>query len=237
MKKLIVPNRLTKFCVLLVFFIMLFEGCKKNDNPSIIPVEAGLKSNFSYKTGSYWIYKDSVSGAIDSAFVTSNITDYYYPGCVLSQGESKLESIEITVKVSGNNPSDSECWYFQMSDSTFSLAMYNNRDSVESRLRMALFKYPFVNVAALHGGGCSPSTDSGSVTDIIPVVSIGGQNYSNAARSGHAESSYNGDPSGRWAYNDCFYVNEKAGLVKIVFNHPYDSIHRVLELQRYRIVH
>ena len=223
----------SKVTILIFFFMAAFIACKKsNSGIPIIPIEAGLKANFGYKTGSYWIYKDSVSGATDSAYVYNYYLDSFYKGCVLMAGEPKFQGMNIIIGVSNGNPSDTEQWYLFLEDSTFSINMKNNRDSTESQLGFTLFKYPFRIGANGSSLGCEPSPDS-SLTDIIPEVSLNNQSFTNAAKSDHSLSAW---PHSRFPYNDCFYVNETAGMVKIVFNHPKDFVHRVLELQRYKIV-
>lgn len=50
--------------------LMLVLGCKKKDNTHYLPDD--FKRNFSFKEGSFWIYRDSISGREDSCFVTHN---------------------------------------------------------------------------------------------------------------------------------------------------------------------
>ena len=207
-------------------------SCKKDKaQPNVTPIEKDLKASFGYKVGSYWIYKDSVSGTTDSAYVTNVHLDTFYPGCVIFKDESKLEGMYITVAVNNSVAGDGERWNFFMKDSTFSVSMFNSRDSVENQLNLTLFKYPFVTGATGSQSGCVLYFDNGTVADIIPVVSLNGESYQNSARSAHTLS-----PGGSGGYNDCFYVNASAGIVKLVFDHPSVAVHRVLELQRYHLV-
>ena len=232
MKKINAPVNLLVATILIIF--ATFSACTKgNNNTPFIPITAGLKTNFGYKTGSYWIYKDSLSSETDSAYVDNYYLDSFYKGCVLYKGEPKYEGMNIFLKINNNNPADTERWNFHLEDSTFSISLYNNLDSIESRLNLTLFKYPFRLGDASNISGCVPSYDIGSLTDIIPVISLNNQNFSNAARSNHANSTTGNT---NVIYNDCFYVNMSAGIVKIIFDHPSSSVHRVLELQRYHIV-
>ena len=193
-----------------------------------------MKSAFDYKPGSYWIYKDSITGEMDSVYVTSNQDALYNAGgCVLMPNEPKMEVIGISLYVSGGYPSDSEQWYFSMQQSQFNISFRNDNDIVESGMNFDLFTWPLAAGKTISGSGCEPGTDSGAVTDIIPEVALGGQSYNNAARSLHSPSS---GRTNNLYYNDCFYVNQEAGIIKLVFKHPSDSVHRVLELQRYHLV-
>ena len=54
----------------LLFLLCVLGACKKKNRN--IPISADLKKFFSYKPGTYWIYKDSVNGQIDSFAVLSN---------------------------------------------------------------------------------------------------------------------------------------------------------------------
>lgn len=220
------------FPLFLLSFFMLFQACKKTG--TIYHVNAGLKANFGYKPGSYWIYKDSISGEIDSAYVTANQDNYYYAGgCVLEPNEPQIELMSILLSVSNGNSSDTERWHFSMQESEFNIGFYNNKDSVESNIGFNLFTWPLATGIAANSSGCVPGFDSGAVTDVIPEVAVSGQAYTNAARSAHMP--FSGGHT-RLSYNDCFYVNQKAGIIKIIFDHPADSVHRVLELQRYHLV-
>ena len=216
---------------LLIFLALIISGCKKKNNtPATIPVNAGLKADFGYKPGSYWIYKDALSGNIDSAYVTSNTIIYRQLGCALMEGAPEYEIMTISIKVSDNNPAVSEHWAITLTDSIFSLSLSNNKDVVESGLILQPFTYPFRLGNSTLSEGCLMYPDSACVTDIIPIVSINNQNFSNTVQLNHA---------GRTniaAYNDCFYTSPEAGSVKIVFDHPTVAVHRVLELQRYKIV-
>jgi hypothetical protein len=48
------------------------HSCKKQDNTAYINPE--LKKHFNFKEGSYWIYRDSLTGSMDTFTVYNNIT-------------------------------------------------------------------------------------------------------------------------------------------------------------------
>ena len=213
--------------------LLLLQSCIKT---KVYSVNSDMKSVFNYKPGSYWIYKDSITGVIDSVYVTANQDEMQDGGgCVIIAyaPKIKIEEIGISLFVSNGNPSDSEQWYFNMQQSQFNISFRNNMDFVESEMRFNLFSWPLAVSKTQSSSGCDPGLDSGAVTDIIPEVAVGGQSYTNAARSAHLISS---GMSNNLYYNDCFFVNQEAGIIKIVFDHPSDSVHRVLELQRYHLV-
>jgi hypothetical protein len=58
-----------KYLVAAVIFLCI-AACKKKDTST--PIDATLKKYFSYKKGTYWIYRDSLRGVIDCFAVLSN---------------------------------------------------------------------------------------------------------------------------------------------------------------------
>lgn len=64
----------------MVFMLFLFAECKKTANVDTIPAadtifkttDSALIANFYFQPGTYWIYKDSVTGQIDSFTVTES---------------------------------------------------------------------------------------------------------------------------------------------------------------------
>ena len=53
----------------LILFSILLLGCNKKD---VLYVPAEVKQKYSFKKGSYWIYRDSISGRIDSCYLSTN---------------------------------------------------------------------------------------------------------------------------------------------------------------------
>ena len=222
----------TGLITIIFFCVLVIPSCRTDKyNTPVIQINAGMMADFGYKTGTYWIYRDSVSGEIDSAWVSASSVYNFQTGCLLSDDMPRHQGMNMTVVVSHSDPTITEMWYFHMADTTFTVGLTNNRDSVESRLDFTLFHYPFSKGDASLHFGCIGSGSNG-FTDIIPEVSVSTQVYSNAARSTHTLN----DSIGNYYYNDLFYVNEKAGIVKIAFNHAPNSVHRVLELQRCKII-
>lgn len=57
--------------ILLTVFIFYGGSCTKKKS-NLIPVTAEVLQHFYFKPGSYWVYKDSVSGGYDSFYVDNN---------------------------------------------------------------------------------------------------------------------------------------------------------------------
>jgi hypothetical protein len=57
--------------IIIILATIFIESCKKDDTINgtrLIPTE--MKAYWDFKPGTYWIYKDSTSGAFDSTYVT-----------------------------------------------------------------------------------------------------------------------------------------------------------------------
>lgn len=75
--------------LLFLLIVLVFNFCKKKDPPfpekhttSLKPyrtvrASSDIKDLGYFKIGSYWIYRDSVSGVLDSVYVTGTDTSYY----------------------------------------------------------------------------------------------------------------------------------------------------------------
>ncbi len=63
-------ERLTFALALTAIFGLLFQSCKK-DEPTTHYIPASLKEYAVFQSGSYWIYKNEITGHLDSAFISS----------------------------------------------------------------------------------------------------------------------------------------------------------------------
>jgi hypothetical protein len=221
--------------LLIVFLTFIIGACKKSSNNTgtpPIPINASMEAGFNFKRGSYWIYKDSVSGIIDSAYVNSNFTESTQLGCVLMKGLPYFELQTISISVADSSPSYIEIWTIGMVDSIFSFSLYSNKDSLESRLNLQPFTFPFRLGNSTLIDGCLLYMDSACVSNTLSSIPVNNQQYQNTTLLSHASRS---EASTSFQYNDCFYLCPGVGFVKMVFNHPAENVHRVLELQRYYI--
>ena len=55
--------------LVVVFLALMIQGCQKQQLPHYT-INPGLMSAWGFKTGTYWIYQDSLSGEVDSFAVT-----------------------------------------------------------------------------------------------------------------------------------------------------------------------
>ena len=104
--------------LLICLIVMTSMSCHKKKIPHY-PLSAALKAAFGYKIGSYWVYRDSVSGEIDSFYTyKSNFsTD--------DEGDALVDRFDITLKGYKNNSVDSEIWSILLIDSSFCINFIN----------------------------------------------------------------------------------------------------------------
>ena len=239
---------LRSLAVATLLFCVTISACKKaGQNTKYDMVNAQLASAFHFQLGTYWIYKDSVSGETDSAYVAAYtvLYDQGYSCSGLIRPGTTREEINITINfvctdtVAGTPArSAQESWTLFAQDSVMDIIVSNARDTIESEQnRMAMAVYPFVigYVPIAYGCAIPAFADSASIVSIFPSYTVNGQTYSNTALSVHAlwrTDPYNANST----YNDSYYLAPNTGFVKVVFNHPSESIRRVLELQRSNIV-
>jgi hypothetical protein len=81
------------FCALIVFL----GGCKKE---RILYLSDDIKKNYSYKPGSYWIYRDSATGREDSCYFLNTITSFQEPLYLSRLSDyDKVELMVVTTKL------------------------------------------------------------------------------------------------------------------------------------------
>lgn len=59
---------MNKYIFLIFSFLLIITGCKKTTEYRLSPQ---IKNYFTFKTGSYWIYRNDSTGELDSSYVTS----------------------------------------------------------------------------------------------------------------------------------------------------------------------
>jgi len=225
-----------KYAILLsTIFLLCFGACIKDRSgtiaTTIIPPNAQMLADYNFKPGSYWIFKDSVTGHTDSAYVSSVSSYLTYESCVLIQNMPEHQADVITITVNNDNNNDSENWTITLLDTNCNISCLLYTDSAYTFTGYRLFSYPIQIGQVKQPMGCVLYADSGYVTTIYDNYTLNNASYSNTAAIYETEyaSLYNN-------YYDWFYMNSQAGFVKVVLNHPNLGVNRVLELLRYHLV-
>ena len=196
----------------LLSLILLIASCTRKTN---YPVNSDLKSSFSYKPGTYWIYRDSISGEMDSFYVTEQHLDNY-----------KNEAENYTYDQIGtyicqvsldSNLSDTSKWRISILKNQIYVewSWYSNEDY----FLFGPIQYPFV--VKKNGD------ENNRVVAIIPNYDINGITFSNIAvcNSDTVSQVY-----------ATIQINADAGIIKINGRSTMGSGHKIWELQRWHLV-
>jgi hypothetical protein len=200
--------RLVLFLSDLIICLGLLSCVQKTTN---LPIDSDLKAAFDFLPGTYWIYKDALSGRLDSFYVTSNV---FAPAIHLNSEQTEDAIGYIVKEVNKLNYADSGIYMFSLRTNIMILDYYYLIFGIHYDY-YTLLNYPFViNQYSL----CA---------QIYPDFTIGNVNFSNVGE-------FTPSPNG---YFDTIYVCPDIGIVKMSLNHPQDSIQRkIWELQRWNIV-
>lgn len=202
------------YILYIIVFVVIISGCSKKDSkPYSTPINDNLKKDFNFKRGSYWVYKDSISGRIDSFAVVKS--------------DSGSATMEINTKPSLQD-------YINIFIDEYSVVVgistiHWEWNLIGSAAYINIFPGPFFYYPVVTGQTFPFIYDRCTVTNIFPNYSIGGSALSNVAEINHY------DTTSPKKYNDWLYVNSDVGIVKMRLN-PQDSVPFVWELQRYNIV-
>lgn len=206
--------------ILLIFITIV--GCNKTKH-TYDKLNPKLQQYFYYQKGSYWVYQDSLTGAIDSFYSVSSLS-------VVNDPSGNLyDEMNVVLKRYDSVAKDTECIFMGFIKNTCSVFFLNNNDVTEQQISVVLFNYPYTLSSFDEIG-----QDHGSVTSISSNVVIDGVLFTDTTVVSTHSNYADRIPS--VVYNDLFYINNSVGLTKIVFDHPQDSVKRVLQLKRYKIV-
>ncbi len=122
------------------------------------PVNPALKADFNYKPGTYWIYRDSISGMIDSFYVTSNVA-----GTTVNEGANYSVDF-ITIRISEKTifpvfPSGVQSWEMGLISDNIQLADIDKNTDMGAINYAPLINYPLsirLTPARYSGGAAFP---------------------------------------------------------------------------------
>jgi hypothetical protein len=195
------------YWVLAALLLCIMWGCKKQ--PGTVAIDADLEKNFSYKPGTYWIYRDSLTGEVDSFAVVDN---HDALGNSNNFGNYTIQSAEIGTYHNGI-ANDTFLIRWDLQTNYVNYTYYKGPSFSGGSLQYnPLFYYPFKRYS------------------ILPTYSVGSNIFSNVAEI----ATY---PNGYFkAFPDVFYICANAGIIKMNLS---DSgfVNRVWELQYCNIVH
>jgi len=219
MKKYILP-----YCVLIA---LVLAACNKN-NERHIPIDADVLANFNYKVGTYWIYRDSLSGQVDSFYVSGNSGNI--PSDINGVVYDEISFYVLQTNINSISGNDLVTWLFGLTTNYLSLGLQVIKNGQLDRIDFTTFiTYPFTLGQPLpkyFGGGVRGA----NVISILPSYTLNTKSYANVAVLDIIDSlpQYN--------FNDQFLINADVGIIKMKLNHANDGLLRVWELERSVIV-
>jgi len=200
-------------------------GCSKTRHTE---VDAALQNAYSFQKGTYWIYKDSLSGDVDSFFVTDQ-------SIVAVETDDDINDrifITISEKSEYRAKTETSQWQLLLNHSTIDLSWIQDNATPISRPDYnydPLAFYPFV-IGTTVGDEHYVST----IMQIFGTYPIGANTFKKVALINESLSI---PPNNGYPYmNDWLYLSDGIGIIKMHLYHPQDTLDRIWELQGWHIV-
>lgn len=211
----------------------VFSQCRKSD-PYVAPVNSNysdttfpdtdLTNHFNFKPGTYWIYRDSLSGRIDSFYVSSNVTQAWQSLVHTGPGNAHFEYLGFYVIGIGAQNIDN----IHINDSfSLSLTLIMNYSHLvylagrQTTHYLPLFLYPVDSPFTSFD-----TSNTASLVGTYSAFELNSITYADVSEISQTNSTI----------NDRFFICNDHGIIKMVIDHPTQSTHHVWELQRWHIV-
>jgi len=233
--------------IFLPLCILLLAACSRPS--SVKHINSALVSGYTFKPGTYWIFRDSVSGRIDSFYVTDCSSSSAGASPVsISGGGSYSEQIAVTIGrsilIPGGATTDTQGMAMVISGDelriyyTYSHGANINFGNIDDQAGAYVYlnsgkmvlEYPFVN------GYSYPQNDT-EYTNVSMTYTVAGVSYSGVTDC-IVRNTINVTqpiPSSK-SFNDDLAFAPKIGMIKMVLDHPEEPLFRVWELQRKHVV-
>lgn len=216
-----------------VCFALILCNCKKNTRHLDVielDTDSTIRARFNFQPGTYWIYRDSLSGRTDSFYVLSNIFTKQADQNVIYDYHL-ITVVEKSIDTAAARVADSAYWVYSFEGNRILLDYYYGQAGFGwgSDVRYSpCYNYPFLV------GAITSEYDTAAVYSLDSSFVQYGITYSNVAAVHHYTM---GDSTGLGTtrLNDWFYVNDSVGMVQIQISHPYHKINRIWKLKRYNI--
>ncbi|MBA3829380.1 MAG: hypothetical protein H0X33_10625 [Taibaiella sp.] len=198
-----------------IVVLIALQACTKVKHQGI---NSDLAAAFDFNKGSYWIYRDSLTGQIDSFY------EFQRDFVTQLSANKQYSTDQITMHVLQSNATHTDYieWHFLLGEDEYGITWFNKYGEFTP-----LFKYPY------QLGGRVYSMSQNIVTNVYPSYTVNSQIFNNVVL---VNDSLNGPPPQTSYWNDWFYIAANVGIIKMKLYHPYDSINRVWELQSWHIV-
>ena len=201
------------------FLCLSLLSCKVENKP----VDGGLKSAFNFQPGTYWIYKEVLSGATDSFYVSDVLLSSGYGkhhSYTYDIIEECITSVRIDTPVLVKNGS----WYLtiQLNEFNFHFDLPYMATAVNTSVYMNNYDfqvYPFAKY-----------TDPIDSINIVGTYQAGGNSFDNLW-----VAHYTGQPGYPSDKNDYFFLSSDVFMARMVLNDSMENIHKDYQLVRWHI--
>jgi hypothetical protein len=220
-------------CIFIILAFLLSE-CKKSGKKEFVELDtdSAIAVHFNFKPGTYWIYRDSLSGRTDSFYVRNN----YYAAAEEAYNIYNYHYITIAqVNLDGSNPADSANWLFNYQATRIVLTYkygingYGWKNQIQYD---PLILYPYS-----YGDQLS-KYDTAYVSRVDVYYPGPGALYPiNVGSVNHHSDIDSALSSGAVTkMSDLFIINDSVGMVNMNISHPDHGINRNWKLLRYIMV-
>ena len=232
-----------KHLFLICLISILIYGCSK-PKVTYYPINAQLKAAFNYQVGTYWIYRDSISGREDSFYViennasVNNHIDKYGGGYTMDFIAIEIKELNISPLPISNIVQYYDFGYFI---NILVIATSETKIYTGNIQYCPMINYPYHDPIQLTnlGGPVASYSETSRISNIYNTFNLNGTFFNNTIEVNHSASiiaQMNYPLTNPYSYSDDFFISPDAGIIKMRLNHPQDTIHRVWELERYKIV-
>ena len=193
------------YIVCLCIVAALFSCKKKRDN---VPVNAGMKNAYSFMAGTYWVFRDSVSGREDS-FVIRDVVNTNY---AVSDNTYDKISYLIT-QYNTTNLNDTISWTWELVDNTMLFHWINGAVHYD----YAPVTYPFAD-----GYFNAISNTHADTLRKFNSYKLRDTTYYSGVKINFLD----------YGVNDWIILNADVGLIELILS----RVNRVWELERWEVV-
>ena len=203
--------------------LLVFLGCEKqqkNQSVTYVQINEDMKKAFYYKPGTYWIYKDSLTGTIDSFSVVSSFLDSsaVWPG-IKGGGQSYNIVININEYALISGKSLVSTWKWELVRNAVYSNLYADEGGVD--YYTPFISYPLADSGKYESGPYRHHYD----TDTFFTYTISGMEY-------RVTQIHEYDNT--LSYDNWLYISEEIGIIKMRAK-CLDSVYHIWELERYHI--
>lgn len=208
--------------VLILFFIV---GCIKRDNDNTFLVPA-IKKNYLFQKGSFWIYRDSISGRVDSFYLDS-IRHIIPPATSYRRTDQEFFQLFI-IQSSKYYPNDKIIWNMEFYAPSLLRGSYERKTEIYNFKIINLYVRDFIKPEAK--AEYYPPEDLAIITK-IPQYDMNMHSFKDVlVFSENKKADKN--------FGSTYYINDSVGYIKMRLNYNNDSLNikEVWELQSWQIV-